>query len=104
MIRKKCKIKGCHRLGRFKGVVNGHKKWGNICSYHHKGGLERLINKPYSMYKGHIPNDKCELCGWDKAPCDRHRKEPMRGYVKENVVVLCPNCHRLVTMGFIVLL
>ena len=41
----------------------------------------------------------CERCGWDKAPIDRHRVEPERGYVPENLKLLCPNCHRLEHMG-----
>lgn len=40
----------------------------------------------------------CWLCGWKEAMCDFHRRVPgSEGgtYRKSNVMVLCPNCHRL---------
>ena len=49
------------------------------------------------------PNDKCQRCGWDEGPCDRHRLKPELGYTEGNVFVLCPNCHRLLSMKFITL-
>lgn len=48
-----------------------------------------------------IENGPCSICGWDEGPCDRHRIKPKRGYVKGNTKILCPNHHRLVTMGLI---
>lgn len=48
-----------------------------------------------------VPNPKCERCGWCDAPCDRHKVDPSLGYIKGNVRILCPNCHRLVTLGLI---
>jgi hypothetical protein len=51
--------------------------------------------------RGALVNIKCDLCGWDKAPCDRHRIEKLKGYIKENVMILCPNCHRLATYGLL---
>lgn len=57
--------------------------------------------KTYWEGRSSIPNKKCELCGWNKAPCDRHRIDNKKGYFAENVKVLCPNCHRLVTLNVI---
>ena len=45
-------------------------------------------------------NQVCARCGWH-GPCDHHRLDKNKGYVQENVLVLCPNCHRLVTMGLV---
>ena len=44
----------------------------------------------------------CSNCGWDKASCDIHhmegRENPLRDR-HENLVHLCPNCHRLAHRG-----
>ena len=37
----------------------------------------------------------CERCGWNKSYCDRHRLKHGAKYTKENVIILCPNCHRI---------
>lgn len=58
---------------------------------HHK--LKYDIESDIAL-KQLIDNSKCGRCGWDKAPCDRHRIIPELGYTLENVIVLCPNCHR----------
>ncbi|NCQ35041.1 HNH endonuclease [bacterium] len=37
-------------------------------------------------------------CGWDKARCDAHHREPKAKGGKhtiQNGMVLCPNCHRI---------
>lgn len=39
----------------------------------------------------------CEWCGWDEATCDIHRIIPGGPYTAENVITLCPNCHRVET-------
>lgn len=48
-----------------------------------------------------LPSDTdlkmCSLCGWN-GPCEKHRKLPARvggQYVAGNVIVVCPNCHKL---------
>lgn len=53
----------------------------------------RLINKR---------GNKCELCGWNKARCDIHHRiaRKDRGSDDEsNLIILCPNCHRVVTQN-----
>lgn len=44
----------------------------------------------------------CELCGWNKATCDVHHKIKQCDngtHDKSNLIVLCPNCHRMVSEG-----
>jgi len=40
----------------------------------------------------------CQICGWDKARCDVHHREPKANgglHTLANAIVLCPNCHRI---------
>jgi hypothetical protein len=94
MERKKCCVEGCNSLGRNKGISRtGKTIYDRYCDKHH-----RLRSKnPWGRIG--IPNNKCSICGWDKAPCDRHRINKEIGYIKENIRVLCPNCHRLQSLG-----
>jgi len=96
-MRGKCNLPDCNNLQRNRGKTKAGKTiWGNLCWTHHR--------LKYNMSLGGkqwIKNKKCELCGWDKGPCDRHRIDGKKGYSKQNVKILCPNCHRLVTLGVI---
>lgn len=98
-IRRPCIIKDCPRLGRNKGHWKGHTIYDRFCEIHHR---LKLGKNPFSSFniKKDILNNKCEECGWDKASCDRHRIDPKQGYYRENVKVLCPNCHRLAHVNF----
>ena len=102
-IRGKCLIKDCTRLQRVKGKDQmGRRLWQKVCDVHHRIKYDipnPLINNSHSFFKQHIPNDKCSNCGWDKASCDRHRLDNSIGYIPENVIILCPNCHRLQQEG-----
>jgi len=91
-IRKICKTKGCKRLQRRKGIVNGKDTYGTVCDLHRK--TKNAFVKEF-FNKQSIPNKKCSNCSWSKASCDRHRKIAANGYTKKNVIILCPNCHRL---------
>lgn len=91
-----CAIEGCNRLTRNKGFYKGARRYDWKCGYHHKKS-----EVPYFDKRLNVPNTKCEVCGWDKAVCDRHRKIPSIGYTRENVVILCPNCHRLAGLDLI---
>jgi len=42
----------------------------------------------------HLPVNKCIICGW-KGRCDKHRIKKGGEYIPSNVIILCPNCHRL---------
>jgi hypothetical protein len=90
-----CEYPGCHRKSRNKGKVNGKTIYGRYCQQHHKSRVDTPFGKQI------LENKTCEVCGWDKAPCDRHRENSEKGYTKTNVHILCPNCHRLVTLGLI---
>jgi len=84
-----CAYKGCDHIQASKGLSNGKKRYGRYCSRHdylRKRGLDMALNL-----------DKCVVCGWD-GPCDIHRIVPgSKGgrYVRGNVEIICPNCHRL---------
>lgn len=78
-----CKIKGCNRPQTSKGIRSGKRRYSTLCSAHH--ALKRGIRK-------------ASICEWD-GPCDKHRARHGKDggrYRKGNVLVLCPNCHRLV--------
>ncbi len=50
-------------------------------------------------------NKKCIICNWE-GPCDRHRivfGVNNGKYEKGNVTILCPNCHRLLHLGKLVI-
>ena len=91
--RRICFVKGCEKLTRNKGRRKGKRIYGIRCAYHHDNYYKRGFS--FLGYPKKIPNKKCEQCGWDKSFCDRHRIIPELGYTRENVRVLCPNCHRL---------
>lgn len=93
--RKICIWEGCKSLTKNKGRnVKGKSiydtKW---CCRHYR------LRSNKSMTLNSIDNKTCEACGWEEAYCDRHRIVPALGYTKENVKILCPNCHRLATIG-----
>jgi hypothetical protein len=91
----KCATPGCPNVRRNKGRdSNGGVIVGRFCHTCHRQRSETSCR--YA-----INNSTCSECGWDKAPCDRHRIDPKGGYKPGNVVVLCPNCHRLVTLGLL---
>lgn len=92
----KCICKGCRRVVLKKTSWNGSIWKSNYCAKHYATMRQRL-NKDRMRLKRTLNTEKCSKCGW-AGPCDLHRIHPgSKGgkYVKENVVVLCPNCHRL---------
>jgi predicted RNA-binding Zn-ribbon protein involved in translation (DUF1610 family) len=93
--RRKCEFSGCNKFGRNKGYYKGKTVYGRFCELHHRK------RDAYYTGKQLIDNYKCSKCGWDMGPCDRHRINPKQGYTRENVVSLCPNCHRLITLKII---
>jgi hypothetical protein len=43
-------------------------------------------------------NHTCQICGWNKANCDIHHKIGRSNggkWEKDNLILVCPNCHRL---------
>ncbi len=94
---RRCKIDGCNRLAaRQKNRPDGSIRRSKLCGGHREDGrrvdrrgLRELLEKRYGS--------RCQLCKWE-GPCDLHRKIPgSKGgkYVLENVMFICPNCHRL---------
>lgn len=101
-VRNKCIEVNCERLGRNKGYdLTGVRVWDKYCEVHHRIRTANGKKHISWLMKGSqtIGNSKCQLCGWDKAPCDRHRISKEKGYTEENVLILCPNCHRLATLN-----
>ena len=50
--------------------------------------------RPFAM---RVYGSSCLVCGWNLASLDLHHIRP--GHAILNVVMLCPNCHRLVHEG-----
>jgi hypothetical protein len=85
-----------------KGLLkSGKRKYGRWCTVHHKRkyGIPLLTKKRRKLKEvWEVSKEKCTKCGWGESYCDRHRIiSGMNGgkYVKNNVIPLCPNCHRV---------
>lgn len=94
VVRQKCCIDGCGRLAAHKGLYNGERRYSKYCEKHRR---ERYGSNPRKSYN----TNKCSVCGWG-GPCDKHRIKPGKdggGYIRGNVIVVCPNCHRLSHRG-----
>lgn len=94
MPRPLCEVKGCWRYTR---IHESKKSYRKLCSYHEK---VKYGNHIYRQGKVYIDNHKCTNCGYEGI-CQRHRLNRKKGYTKRNVIVLCGNCHVLVTLGYI---
>lgn len=96
MERKKCSFENCNKLGRNKGSYKGKTRYDHFCEVHHRLRMKNgNLNTHLYYWRKIINNSKCEKCGWNEAPCDRHRINPSLGYIRTNVLILCPNCHRI---------
>lgn len=89
-----CVVEGCTAKGRNKGFYKGKKRYDKYCEYHHRLRYGTQNRTPFN-YRKEFVNDKCSRCGWNKSYCDRHRIDPAKGYIEGNVIILCPNCHRI---------
>ena len=87
----KCNIKGCNNVVGYNRKNQGLRK---LCSSHHRKKYGISNANRQQTRKKLIFNNKCSQCEWE-GPCDRHRIEQGGLYIQSNVVVLCPNCHRL---------
>ncbi len=105
--RPKCSIGGCNNLAVKRGrLKNNSISFRKFCDRHRR---ERY-NSPRALgvegrrrlrKKLLFPNKKCIICDWE-GPCDRHRiifGQNGGKYIKGNVVIVCPNCHRLIHLG-----
>lgn len=107
-----CEVEGCGCLGDIVRISKDGKvyrrKW---CTKHRKKYYRiKQKNRPSSVDKlkrSLIKSGtllKCSICGWDKARCDMHRKINGKDggrYTRNNIISLCPNCHRLVHLGLL---
>ena len=107
MDRPKCIIEGCNNLAmmhhKHKDGSYGYHK---LCTSHHRKKFKMCIrgSRGSRGYARQMDHSFCALCGWDKAPCDRHRiKYGTDGgkYIKGNIISVCPNCHRLIHAGLL---
>jgi hypothetical protein len=94
--RHKCIVSGCERLQANKGIYNGQRRYDAYCEHHRRGRM-----KVEKKGKLKVNTNKCSRCGWEGA-CDKHRivngKDGGK-YEIGNVIVVCPNCHRLIHKG-----
>lgn len=100
-----CKIENCNKKCAKKGTRNGIAYFRTTCILHRNSsilGNQNSFVKEF-IQKQNLDNSKCEICGWNEAPCDRHKIIPSLGYTKENVKILCPNCHRKVTLKYMII-
>lgn len=98
----KCKVLGCEA----KAEHLGYGFYRLVCSHHrYEQRVGRKVRpKPKNKTKYKLSSRPCKRCNWHEGPTDTHRIIPGRKggkYNRENVVPLCPNCHRLVTLGLI---
>ena len=95
--RKRCMRADCNCLVRPRSRRKGKIIWDTICCACWKEDKGYPAN--YKNFEQHTEflTNKCERCSWD-GPCDRHRIILGKNggkYVHGNVLILCPNCHRL---------
>ena len=97
----KCSVDGCDN----NAMNQGRGRYRERCSSHHKKkyGLLNMTSSKREAYRTFPIADQCSVCGW-KGPCDRHRVIMGRDggdYRYGNVMILCPNCHRLLHLGLL---
>ena len=98
---RKCEYPGCVNIGYWNKINKGILYRGDLCQKHHnlKYGMKKMKGKgnQRDRLRKKGMNKKCSLCGWE-GPCDIHRiinGKDGGTYNKNNIRVLCPNCHRL---------
>ena len=97
----KCSIESCNNKRHNRGGGFLH----TLCSKHHRlkynlkpKAINRIRGNSTKRFKKRYFGVPCQFCGWNSTPCDIHRIIPgsLGGkYTTDNVMVLCPNCHRL---------
>jgi len=102
--RPKCKVKGCNNLAIKNGKLkDGSIKYRSICEKHRRGSSLNASQRRRKKAIKEMDMNRCSMCNWN-GPCDAHRL--LMGcnggkYVKGNVIIVCPNCHRLIHRGLI---
>lgn len=85
----------CKICGNPNGWHKGQGRYVDLCAKHYRERYN-IPHEPQARFKQKFNNSRCWICGWDKAPCDRHRLNRRMGYFAGNIIVVCPNCHRLI--------
>lgn len=107
-LKRKCSIDGCKNLGEWDRIKNYKVYRRRICSTHriklgYKERNWRRQNLTFQQkYKLRNLCSKCMICGW-AGPCDCHRMEKHGRYNLNNVASVCPNCHRLIHRGMLMI-
>jgi hypothetical protein len=97
-IRGRCAADGCRRLQANKGFSGGELRYDKYCERHRRGPY-----KAKRIERAIVDTSLCSRCGWI-GPCDKHRLIAGKdggNYRAKNVIVVCPNCHRLLHRGII---
>jgi len=100
IVRLKCANANCNNLAAYKGKTKGRiRTFRKLCfSCHYRKYKMPMHNNKTNRFVA----EKCSSCSWI-GPCDRHRRIAGGKYTRANVVILCPNCHRLVHCGKILI-
>lgn len=90
------------------GVCTQKRNRSGLCSQHYKAKRSKNGSSQRSNLVGLSNCDKewihslpCSICGWNQAPRDIHhiepfdQKNPQYSNRLDNIIALCPNCHRL---------
>ena len=85
----------CKICGNPNGWNRGQGRYVDLCAKHYRKKYN-IPHEPKDRFKRKFDNTTCCICGWNKAPCDRHKLDRKIGYLKGNVIVVCPNCHRMI--------
>src|SRR5215218_4773207 len=89
-----------------KALYKGTKIYRTVCQKHHRRRIYARTTGSNWWFKEMTDMSRrpCIQCGWNESFVDRDRITPasaVGGYVKGNVVPLCPNCHRIKTLGML---
>lgn len=88
--RKNCSVEDCERPHRARG----------LCLYHYlherRRYLAPAVDRKARVFVGTLP---CAACGYSDIRSEVHRLVPKGPYTIGNMVALCANCHRKVTLG-----
>lgn len=83
---------------------DGTFKYDRLCTRHHREKYKMKISgRKYSGTElDGLTRKPCQKCGWNKSFCDLHRvingKDGGK-YEINNIIILCPNCHRIEHQG-----
>ena len=98
--RRICVVLGCNTPAGSKGLHNGRRRYSKYCDKHRYEKKKKSPGHPKNTTPP-LDTSTCHLCEW-KGSCDKHRIIPGKKggcYTRDNIIVICPNCHRLIHYG-----